>query len=409
MFSYARAKDLGKQKIKRLIADMGGHRIRELPTAAVTLIEPGEGPRLNLMILGIRKEAVFGGADTALRFFRKMQPHYSRARILVLREDERDFDSAAWPGWELESRGGHGRQTIAFLRQPGFRPGVEPEDQFIATHWLTATYVRAIRDLQAAQGKGPQRPFIYLIQDFEPGFYPWSGRYLLASSSYANPHEVIAVFNTALLREYFQQSGYYFPASHVFEPSLNPALTAFRGQLAGHRKRRLLLVYGRPATPRNAFDLVVECLLVWSMQYGDAAQWEILSLGERHRDIPLAKGLVLRSGGKVSLEQYAGYLLDAAVGISLMVSPHPSYPPLEMAEFGIRVVTNGFANKDLSTRSPMINSLIDTTPKALAAALIESCDAFRDTPFVADMPSAFLGNDDEFPFLSGLAHDLLNS
>ena len=39
----------------------------------------------------------------------------------------------------------------------------------------------------------------------------------------------------------------------------------------------------------------------------------------------------------------------SAIGISLMVSPHPSYPPLEMAHLGMLVLTNGFGAKDLST------------------------------------------------------------
>lgn len=408
MFSYQRAKDLGKQKIKRMIADLRGHRIRELPSAAVTLAGPGSGPRLNLMILGIRKAAVFGGADTALRFFMSMQSYFTRSRILVLWEDEKDFDRAAWPDWELESQGGRGPRIIAFLRQPGFQPAIEPQDHFIATHWLTAHYVRAVRDIQAAQGRGPQHPFVYLIQDFEPGFYPWSGRYLLANSTYASSDDVIAVFNTALLKDYFQSCGYDFPVSHVFEPRLNPALAAYRARLDGNRKRRLLLVYGRPAVARNAFDLVVETLHAWSSQYADAGRWQILSLGEKHRDIPLAQGLVLRAGGKVALEQYARYLLDAAVGLSLMVSPHPSYPPLEMAEFHVRVVTNRFANKDLSIRSPYIRSLVDARPQALAAALADACDSYEETIAIPDPPSAFLSTEDEFPFLPALAHGLLN-
>jgi hypothetical protein len=39
-----------------------------------------------------------------------------------------------------------------------------------------------------------------------------------------------------------------------------------------------------------------------------------------------------------------------------MLSPHPSYPPLEMAEAGMRVVANAFENKDLSRLHENISS-----------------------------------------------------
>jgi hypothetical protein len=58
-----------------------------------------------------------------------------------------------------------------------------------------------------------------------------------------------------------------------------------------------------------------------------------------------------------------------------MVSPHPSYPPLEMAAFGMRVVTNGFLDRDLSARSQNIVSVLVPTPERLGFALIHACQA----------------------------------
>lgn len=56
----------------------------------------------------------------------------------------------------------------------------------------------------------------------------------------------------------------------------------------------------------------------------------------------------VKSIGKVSLQEYARVMLESKIGISLMVSPHPSYPPLEMSSFGMKVITNKYDNKDLS-------------------------------------------------------------
>lgn len=49
-----------------------------------------------------------------------------------------------------------------------------------------------------------------------------------------------------------------------------------------------------------------------------------------------------------------------------MISPHPSYPPLEMAEAGLRTITNTYADKDLRSRYPDIVSIVGLTADSLA-------------------------------------------
>jgi hypothetical protein len=73
-------------------------------------------------------------------------------------------------------------------------------------------------------------------------------------------------------------------------------------------------------------------------------------------------------------------LRSTAVGLSLMCSPHPSYPPLEMAHFGVRTITNRFANKNLATSHDNIISVPDIAPETLAEALGQACDAFEADP-----------------------------
>jgi hypothetical protein len=74
-------------------------------------------------------------------------------------------------------------------------------------------------------------------------------------------------------------------------------------------------------------------------------------------------------GGKASLEDYADHLNRAAVGISLMISPHPSYPPLEMAEAGVLTITNNYGCKDLSRRFPEIIPIERVDGELLAGAI----------------------------------------
>lgn len=404
MFGARKLRDYATQKTKIAIDGLRGYRIEGLPRCAVTVTAERSVPRLNILIGRIRKSSIFGGSATALRFFQALRPHFAQSRILVLDEAEADFEPSNWPGWTLRT----GPQSIAYLSEPGVSPEVGPDDHFIATHWRTAHYVQDVMRMFAARGLTSRR-YPYLIQDFEPGFYSWSSRYLLASATYTDRERAIAVFNTRMLEQFFARSGFDFVDSYIFEPALNPALAKRQPAASRHAKRKLLLVYGRPTSSRNAFDLVVEALLAWARDYHGADRWELVSLGEAHRDIRLSRGIFLRSKGNVALEEYGDWLLDASVGLSLMVSPHPSYPPMEMAEFGVRVVTNEFANKNLSERSANIISVLNATPDNLSKALIECCEAHERGEPREFGRRVFLGGAEEFPFASELAERMLLS
>ena len=67
-----------------------------------------------------------------------------------------------------------------------------------------------------------------------------------------------------------------------------------------------------------------------------------------------------------------------SIGVSLMLSPHPSYPPLEMAMFGMEIITNKYANKDLSKITKCIHSVDAIEPNNIAKYLIESCENLKD-------------------------------
>jgi hypothetical protein len=100
-----------------------------------------------------------------------------------------------------------------------------------------------------------------------------------------------------------------------------------------------------------------------------ASRWRIISLGEAFDTRWIVPVQNMEIGGKASLEDYADHLNRAAVGISLMVSPHPSYPPLEMAEAGVLAITNRYRCKDLSRRFPEIISIERVDPELLAEAI----------------------------------------
>jgi O-antigen biosynthesis protein len=61
------------------------------------------------------------------------------------------------------------------------------------------------------------------------------------------------------------------------------------------------------------------------------------------------------------------------------VSPHPSYPPLEMASFGVKVITNDYDSKNLSETNNNIYSLREISTKTLSELLDRLCSKKRFT------------------------------
>jgi hypothetical protein len=374
---------------------------------------PGESARLNLLVPTLRAAHVFGGISTALTFFAALIKDDSDARI-ILTDDAQAPDPLPpslgnWTAHKATADDVGGRHIIPFGARADVALPVRRHDVFVATAWWTAyTTQRLIGWQTDAYGVAPP-PLIYLIQDYEPAFYPPSTRHCLAQSTYDYAGPMMGVFNTALLRDYFHQQGLTFARSFTFEPQLNPILASLRRRSSSARKERRMILYGRPSVPRNAFELMCLGLRHWSAGDTEAGQWRIESLGESHQDIPLHNGAVIVSRGKVSLEAYAETLSRASIGVSLMLSPHPSYPPLEMAEFGVHVITSRYANKDLSGRSSFIHSLYSMTPETLSAELAALTApwrkvAERDQPLPES--SLFCEAGSAFPFVEELRESM---
>lgn len=361
-----------------------GHEIPEVLSIDARPAHAQGGARLNLLVPAVSQRHVFGGIETALQVFNNLRPHFHQARIIVTDEGtpepKADAYYGAWPMVPMASDAPAGNHIVAAGSRWGQTLAVHAQDHFMATAWWTAHNALTLLNWQQAQyPEGGLRRMLYLIQDYEPGFYPWSSRYLLAQATYGQPQRTIALINSHWLADYLSAQGYEFSASKVLEPRLHPALSAVRARSKTLAKERILLVYGRPGTERNAFSLILAALRLWVRQYPPASQWRILSAGEDFAPLDLGGGCQLQSLGKLSMDAYADLLCRTAVGFSLMVSPHPSYPPLEMAAFGVRVVTNRFANKDLSCVSPFLVSADPPHPERFAAALLSLTRKF-DAP-----------------------------
>jgi len=238
-------------------------------------------------------------------------------------------------------------------------------DIFLATAWWSA---HVAEKLIRRHGYDQDR-FFYLIQDYEPHFYAWGPEYADAMGSYDFNFEPI--FNTTLLRDYFAARGFGFatPDTLAFHPSIDIARYSRGKRDSARPSPRRLALYGRPDVPRNMYATAVETLARFVEREGlGPDDIELISIGQTHGDVTLPGGLTLKSLGKLPWEDYPDYLCSVDLGLSLMYSPHPSHPPIEMAASGVRVITNQFGPKDLSQLSPAILSVPATAPE-LADAL----------------------------------------
>ena len=369
---------------------------------------PRTRPRLNLMVPSVLPENVYGGVSTALKFFDQLADLIGADRRIVVGDEvtsaeELGPDFADYEVLPLGAESAASRQVVSAVRNVSGTLSVTGRDWFVCTLWTTA-YCMQSEWLRLRDGGFEPNPLVYLIQDFEPGFYPWSSEYLLAESTYRSEAPTIGVFNSRELHDYFVRNGYSFEREYVFDPFLNERLAARLEELGGRvGKRRQILVYGRPGVHRNAFRLLVEALRKWIELYPDSRRWEIVSAGEEHPAVYLDEGRVLVSAGKLSLDGYADVLSESYAGVSLMASPHPSYPPLEMAAFGVRVITNGFAGKDLSSFGESVVSVPTPTVDALARTLVEVCEGYEAEVACGRVREGYLTCEEPFDFLPELA------
>ena len=336
-------------------------------------------PTINLLLPAVRMISMSGGPNTALNLSYRLAELGFALRIV---STDWPVDQDLTPVWQ------HIRQTsgvnkrlshveIVSAADRSVALAIGSNDIFFATAWWTAQMAK-----HAAHLLG-DRPFIYLIQDYEPLFYPTSTLHALALETYGLNH--LPVINTGLLRDYLTTNkvGRYadvdFAAQALtFEPALSA--TSFY-PVERYSTRARLLFYARPSHARNLFDVGVAALRS-AIARGllSPLHWDFVGMGEEFSPVDLGFGAVLECAPWLGFDAYAEQMRQSQILLSLMLSPHPSYPPLEMAACGGLVVTNSFSNKTaehLSRLSPQIIAA-DPSIESVTAALGEAAARFEE-------------------------------
>lgn len=371
--------------------------------------DPAPEGRLSLVLPTLSSTAIFGGVATGVDLlFASARALDMRPRLIV--DEFRDPTDLSYLK-SVASRYAFKSDEIEVIsRSASTQPlSVRGKDLFFAFNWWVALNLRGLLSQQASRFPTPRpRPLLYILQEYEPAFYDMSSTHMTARAALDGTQRTFGVVNSEELHRYFRAQGHAFEREFVIPLRLSKSMKRARSS-ANAPKQKTILVYGRPGIRRNCFSSVVAGLKAFVHDFPEYRDWSLESAGGSHNSIDLGAGKRLVPLGKLSLEHYAHKLESAGVGLSLMASPHPSYPPVEMAHFGVRTVTNTYTCKDLSKAHENILSIGDVLPKTIANALARQCAAVVADPRGGWRSRSMLPDylsDDAYPFLPDLVQAL---
>lgn len=256
----------------------------------------------------------FGGFNTAFRIASKLVAEQGVVNrfIFTATPNEMFFKSAVTAAFaNLEN------SEIAFIEGDAKSyTSIPKADIAISTLWLTA-YI-AIKSQSANR-------YFYLIQDFEPGFYPASSMYAFAEQSYQLG--LFGICNTPTLLDIFQNE--YSGTGISFIPAVDRNIYFPKQKIEKGPTR--IFVYARDHF-RNCSEIALGALEEIKNEYGEAV--EIIVAGAR-----FLKGQTqFIDLGLMDFREAATLFQKIDIGLTLQISKHPSYLPLELMACGVPMV-----------------------------------------------------------------------
>ncbi|TWB51688.1 methyltransferase family protein [Rhizobium sp. ERR 922] len=215
---------------------------------------------------------------------------------------------------------------------------VGEEDLFLTTSWWGT---------RAVLGSVNPNRILYLLQEDERMFYPHSDMRLRCAETLSEP-DVRVLVNTRLLFDHLADGPDPLPQlrerGHWFEPAFP---TFARPEIIKPRNgKKNFFFYARPNHARNLYwrglevvDAVVREGLLPSNE------WDLHFVGHELPEMELSGGVRPKIWAKLPWLDYADLISQMDLGLSLMDTPHPSYPPLDLAASGAIVVTNTHGSK----------------------------------------------------------------
>lgn len=351
---------------------------------SINIIEREERPPyLNILLPSLNKEHLTGGPNTAINFACHLKKHNIPVRFIAINTPlttNKDFlmDHCS----KLSGLSNEALDGVEFTSALNTPLVVSPRCQFLATAWWTAKSISNY--LEASDNK----KFYYFIQDYEPGFYEWGHEHALALETYSMNYTPIV--NSESLYNHMLQQKYNSFQSREDTYFFKPAVDSERFH-PNSFKEKTLLFYARPSVaPRNLFHIGLEALYQTTKKV-DLSDWSLYFIGESLRPVRL-HNCTIRSLPWMDYQGYSELVRKAKVTLSLMLSPHPSYLPLESASAGSYVVTNTYGTKSDNYLKGISNRILPATTKveSIKSRLIEAIESSSiDSPQQFSLPSSW--------------------
>lgn len=261
----------------------------------------------------------FGGLNTAFRIADKLRRENGvRNRFVVLGNPHELFYrsalDAAFAGLGADSDFAFydgSDESIAAI------PGA---DAAVSTLWLTATHV--VKAMSAPRN-------FYLVQDFEPEFYPASTMFALAEESYR--YGLYGICNTKSMHSTYVDA--YKGQATYFTPAVDRNIYFPSGDIESIESGVVtIFAYARDHF-RNCWELVCEALSRVKAQHGRKVQ--IVTAGARY--LPEAADFV--DLGLMDYRATGAVYRGTDIGVTMQISRHPSYLPLELMASGVPMVS----------------------------------------------------------------------
>ncbi|MDH6238276.1 glycosyltransferase family 1 protein [Cryobacterium sp. CG_9.6] len=232
--------------------------------------------------------------------------------------------------------------------------GFQHIDAFVATAWPTAHILAGFSELVGAR--------FYLVQDFEPYFYPRGSAYELAEDTYRFGFIPLTVGHMVAdeLRARFD---------------VTPIVAEFgcdreKYHVTNHRKRDAVVFYAKPGTARRGYELG---LMALELFHEDHPEVEIHTFGIEARRIPFPATVHAHMNPSALNDLYN----RCAAGLALSFT-NVSLIAFELLAAGVVPVVNDYAG----TRADLVNPHVawsQSNPRSLADSLARALDDHRRT------------------------------
>jgi hypothetical protein len=317
-------------KVQRRPAEMLIQRFPHVFSKFPVFRSPDRERRVTMLTDSISSGVLFGGVGTAIVVAVLLaQKLGARLRIATRME------MSAGNNFEMvmNAQGIKWDGNVEFLQcSDTARPMAMGSDEIILTTswWGTASALRTI----------DAKRIFYLVQEDERRFYSF-GDERLWCSEVLNNSDLRFIVNTHMLHRYFAGEGIKSIAENgvAFEPAFPETLYWPNQDESGARKT--FLFYARPNHPRNLFYRGLEAISE-AIERGllPPNLWDFHFVGSNVPLVKLPLGIKPTVHDTLPWAEYAALIRRTDLGLSLMATPHPSYPPLDLAASGAVVVTN---------------------------------------------------------------------